>query len=147
MNIRPYRDGDLSVIEEVYSLSKLDELGLEKNKFELLPLKEDAKRLGELMESQIYVYEDAGIIAYGAVFKNEIRALFVHPSFRGSGVGSRLLAFLIAQAEAIPTLYVAKHNLSAKALYEKHGFTVTEEFETHYNGQPVLANKMIRRAI
>lgn len=143
MSIRKFRGNDLSSIAEIYSLSKLDELRYEDGGFQLLPLQKDENRLRELIESRIFVYEDAGIRGYGAVFGNEIRALFVHPLFRGRGIGTCLLEHLIAKAGTCAKLYVAKSNAPAKAMYLKYGFTVTREFETHYNGKPVLANEMI----
>lgn len=148
MNIRTFQDSDVDAITEIYSLSKLDELRYEDDGFELLPLEKDEKRLRELMESRIFVYDEGIILGYGAVFENEIRALFVHPLSRGRGIGKSLLEYLISQAGSqtgtSATLYVAKNNAPAKAMYQKYGFTVTKEFEAFYNGKPVLANEMVR---
>lgn len=144
MNIRTFQDSDVDAISEIYSLSKLDELRYEDDRFELLPLEKDEKRLQELMESRIFVYDDGVILGYGAVFENDIRALFVHPQSRGRGIGKSLLEYLISQAGNSATLYVAKSNAPAKAMYQKYGFTVTNEFEAFYNGKPVMANEMVR---
>ena len=144
MMIRKFQDSDFNVIAEIYSLSKLDELRFEEGWFELLPIQEDEKRLRELMESQIFVYDDDRILGYGAVHENEIRAIFVNPSHRGKGIGKSLLEFLIEKAWLPSKLYVAKSNTPAKNMYRKYGFTVTKEFETSYNGKVVLANEMVR---
>ncbi len=40
---------------------------------------------------------------------------------------------------------VPKSNHLAIGFYEAVGFTITSEFETTYNGIPVLANVMIRQ--
>lgn len=144
MNIRNFQDGDFAVIAEIYSLSKLDELRYEDSKFELLPLEKDERRLREMMESRIFVYDDGGILGYGAVFENEIRALFVLPTSRGRGIGKRLLEYLITQVGTTATLCVAKNNTPAKTMYQKYGFTVIREFEALYNGRPVMANQMVR---
>lgn len=143
MKIRKFLDSDFDSVIEIYSLSKLDELRYESGVFDLLPLEADEKRLRELLESRIFVYDDGGILGYGALFKGEIRALFVHPQSRGQGVGKCLLEYLILQAGKTATLYVAKSNLPAKAMYQKYGFSVTREFETYYNGKPVQANEMV----
>lgn len=74
----------------------------------------------------------------------EIRALFVHPDSRGKGIGKQLLDYALALVKGKAVLYVAKNNAPAKALYRSYGFSVVEEFETEYNGVPVLANKMAR---
>ena len=144
MNIRAYRDDDFPSIAEIYDSSKLDELVFEEGPFELLPLERDEKRLKETMESTLYVYEDGEILGYGAVFGNEIRALFVHPSSRGKGVGKKLLDHLISQAETPVLLHVAKSNSTAKSIYQKHGFRVTDEYVATYDGKQVLANIMVQ---
>jgi len=147
MSIRSFSDDDFSTILDIYAQSKLDELRFEKMEFELLPLENDENRLTQLKESDIYVYEDEGVIGYGALFGSEIRALFVCPSARGKGIGKSLLEFLLLKVTGTANLYVAKTNIPAKQLYKNYGFKVTDEFETNYNGIPVFANKMVRAGI
>jgi len=144
MNIRPFRDNDFPAILDIYANSKLDELRFESEEFELLPLEDDRVRLAELKESDIYVYDDGGVIGYGALFGSEVRALFVCPSARGKGIGKSLLGFVLLKAKGAASLYVAKTNIPAKLLYNSVGFVITDEFETTYNGVSVLANKMVR---
>ena len=144
MRIRSFNQGDFPAILDIYAKSKLDELIHEDKEFVLLPLEEDEKRLAELLESDIYVCEDNRVIGYGALFGSEIRALFVHPDCRGRGLGKLLLEYLLSLIEGQAVLYVAKTNAHAKNLYEKYRFKVADEFETAYNGVPVLANKMVR---
>ena len=144
MNIRPFRDNDFPEILNIYANSKLDELSFESEEFKLLPLDEDEIRLAELKESDIYVYEDGGVIGYGALFGSEIRALFVCPGARGKGIGKSLLDFMLLNVTGTVSLYVAKTNAPAKQLYNNFGFIITDEFETTYNGVSVLANKMVR---
>ena len=144
--IRKFRESDFESVSDIYSLSKLDELRFEQEMFEFVPLKNDTKRFRELMESEIFVYEDGGILGYGAIYQNMIRSLYVHPLSRGSGVGSALFDHLIAQVETPATLYVAKSNHPAKSMYLKYGFSITREFETSYNGKAVLANEMVRES-
>ena len=142
MNVRPFQSGDLKFVADIYALSKLDELRFEDEKFELLPLAQDEKRLGELLESQIYICELGDILGYGAVYGSEIRSLFVHPNARGRGVGGKLLEYMLSTITFPAHLYVVKSNAPAKALYERYGFAVTGEFETSYNGKPVVGNEM-----
>lgn len=143
MNIRSFEQSDYPAILEIYSKSKLDELIYEKREFELLPLDQDIKRLTELLESDIYVFDDNGVVAYGALFEQEVRGLFVHPGSRGNGVGKALLEYLLDKTHGEASLYVAKTNIYAKELYEKFGFTTVDEFETSYNGVTVFANRMV----
>ena len=144
LNIHPFVPSDFPRLLDIYAASKLDELKNEPRTFELLPLDQDSQRLDQLLESDIYVYKNADMMAYGALHQDEIRALFVHPESRGNGIGKALLEFLLLKIKGEACLYVAKSNVSAKALYGAYGFKVTEEFETQYNGVSVLANKMIR---
>lgn len=148
MSIRAYTKNDLSVILDIYGRSKLDELKFENKVFTLLPLEQDEVRLSGLMESNIYVYQEQDhVAAYGAIFGNEIRALFVHPDTRGKGVGKKLLGFLLSLIKGEPYLYVVGSNQPAKYLYQLYGFSVTETFETTYNKTGVIAQKMVRSVL
>lgn len=144
MKIRPYVDKDYAFILEIYHNSKLDELRFEEKRFELLPLEKDAIRYAKLMESDIYVYDDNGIRGYCAVYGSEIRALYVDPARRGLGIGRRMLMFLLDRIAGPAELSVARSNAPAIGLYQKHGFKIVDEFETRYNGEPVMAVKMAR---
>jgi putative acetyltransferase len=142
--VRKFLEEDYPFVVDIYAKSKLDELANERQKFVLLPLEQDERRLANLLESEIYVYDDGRVCGYSALYGSEIRALFVHPDFRGKGIGTQLLTHLLSRVIGEAILYVAKTNFSAKKLYEKYGFKIIEEFETTYNGIPVVANKMIR---
>lgn len=142
MNIRKYSQWDYQQILAIYSASKLDELRYENTAFELLPLDKDKKRLAQLVESDIYIYETNTVIGFCAYFGSEIRALFVHPNARGKGIGVSLLEFMLSHIKGEATLYVAASNYPAINLYQKYGFRITSEFQTTYNKQNVVANKM-----
>ncbi|WP_125717630.1 GNAT family N-acetyltransferase [Pseudoalteromonas rubra] len=144
MHIRKYAEGDFQSIEEIYNLSKLDELARESATFTLLPLSEDKVRNKLLFESQIFVYELESVVAFCAIFGSEIRALFVHPDHRGQGIGKDLLEHLVALSSREVSLHVAASNSSAIEMYSKFGFVITETFETTYNSMAVTANKMQR---
>jgi len=149
MSIRAYTGNDLPSIIDIYNRSKLDELQFEDRKFTLLPLEEDIPRYSKLMESAIFIYSYQGQAAgFAAICGNEIRALFVHPDFRGKGVGAELIQFLLNSVPGIEVhLYVASSNRPAKTLYQKYGFSITDTFETTYNQEPVVAQKMVRRIV
>lgn len=145
MSIRKFKENDLTQIFDIYAASKLDELSFEPKTFTLLPLDRDSGRLSQLMESDIYLYQDhEKISGYGAVCGDEIRALFVRPECRGKGIGRMLLEFLLSRTNGRPSLYVARSNEPAKRLYRQYGFKVTDTFKSTYNQQPVFAQKMVR---
>ncbi len=144
MPIRAYHTDDFTAICDIYNRSKLDELKYETFAYSLLALQSDTLRFDKLFESEIYVYqENKRIAAYGAICATEIRALFVHPDFRRNGIGKQVLAFLLGLKQGPISLFVARSNYPAKSLYAQYGFKVTQTFETHYNQQPVVAQKMV----
>ena len=144
MNIREYVEGDKKRILEIYAQSKLDELKFETVEFKLLPLEKDKDRLSKLYESDIYVYDENGVVAYGAHFHSEISALFVQPGSRGEGIGQKLLEFILSKISEGAFLYVAASNKPAIRLYQKYGFETVDEFETTYNSVDVMARKMVQ---
>lgn len=144
MKIRAFSEKDYPRVVEIYANSKLDELRFEKEKFKLLPIENDKKRLSALKESDIYVYDDGQVLGYGAIYDSEIRALFVCSRARGNGVGKAILEFLLSRIDGKANLFVAKTNTPAKELYRRYGFEVSDEFLTEYNGVPVVANEMVR---
>ncbi|GHB22650.1 hypothetical protein GCM10007094_08550 [Pseudovibrio japonicus] len=145
MTIRPYCDKDFPVILDIYAACKLDELRYEESSFQLLPLDQDPRRLTGFRTSTVLIYEQDQILGYAAYDGSEITALFVHPNGRGAGIGQTLLRDMLDRIEGEVVLYVAKSNHPAKRLYERHGFAVTGEFTTDYNGTPVQANEMLRK--
>ncbi len=144
MIIRRSTETDFDAIIEIYNNAKLDELIYESRTYTLLPLLQDNRRLQRLKSSDIYVLKNDHIDAYGAVVDREIRALYVHSNARGKGLGEQLLQYLIQRINGPATLCVAKSNLPAVTLYNKHGFVVVREFKSSYNGVPVQVNEMVR---
>jgi len=147
MSIRKYSQCDYNQLLEIYSSSKLDELKYENTIFELLPLDKDEIRLAQILESEIYMYSTKFAVGFCAYSGTEIRALFVHPDYRGKGIGVSLLEFMLSNIIGAATLYVAASNYPAIKLYQKYGFKKVSEFKTTYNKQYVVANKMQQLAI
>lgn len=108
-------------------------------------MKKDKERLKSLQDSNILVFEPKVITGFGSYKDNEITGFFVHPDYRGKGIGRILLDFLLKQIGSLATLSVAQSNYFAIGFYEAVGFIIPREFETTYNGIPVLANVMIRQ--
>ncbi len=144
MCIRKFLQSDKVKILDIYAQSKTDELKFEAKEFNLLPLEEDKKRFTLLNESDIYVYEDTEIVAYGAHFGLEIRALFVQPNARKKGIGVKLFKHLLSKITGEAFLFVVASNYPAIHLYNKYGFNITEELETSYNNKSVKVVKMVQ---
>lgn len=146
MTIRPFQQQDFFRILDIYAHSKLDELIFESNKFILIPLDQDQKRLKAFKASQVFVYEEQDICGYLALDNFEIGSLFVHANHRGQGIGAALLNFALTKIQYNASLHVVSSNIPAKNLYIKQGFKKTEEFVAQYNGVDVQVDKMIHQS-
>ena len=65
-----------------------------------------------------------------------LKELFILPSEQGHGVGSTVIQHIkaIAERRNLPVrLRTLKANLRAKALYERNGFTVSNQTDIHWN--------------
>ena len=145
MVIRKFNEADLDAILIIYADSKLDELRFENQQYTLIPLQQDQRRFSELSESDVCVYEDEGVLAYGALYNAQIRAIFVHSKARGKGIGRAVLEYLLSKTSSDVSLNVAKSNAPAKALYRQYGFEVVREFTAVYAGIDTTAEEMVRR--
>lgn len=65
-----------------------------------------------------------------------INNLAIHPSFRRRGLGAALVQAVLAEAEALgaarATLEVRASNVTARDLYERHGFRLTATRRGYY---------------
>lgn len=87
-------------------------------------------------------------VGYAGMWKvfdeGHITNVAVHPEFRGVGIGSSLMEYLIdiAKSEGISsmTLEVRKSNLAAQRLYKKFGFVIAGFRKGYYsdNGEDAL---------
>ena len=91
---------------------------------------------------------DGKVVGYAGMWKvcdeGHITNIAVHPEYRGNGIGSLLLEYLIklAQAEGVAsmTLEVRRSNFAAQALYNKYGFKVSGLRKGYYsdNGEDAI---------
>jgi ribosomal protein S18 acetylase RimI-like enzyme len=141
--IQEYKNRDFHQVEKIYNRSKLDEFYGELSEFSLVPLSEDNEMTTLFSESQIYVYGGEEILGFCGHKGNYISWLFVDPEHRGKGVAEALLLHILPILESTASLTVLKSNKRAISLYAKLGFEVEREFETKYQGIPVVANKLV----
>ncbi|MDI6105563.1 GNAT family N-acetyltransferase [Actinoplanes sp. NEAU-A12] len=83
---------------------------------------------------------------HGAV---ELYSMWVHPEWRGQGVGDLLiedvLAWTAENGHTRVDLWLAEGNVAAERLYERHGFCMTEESQPHPGHEGVLEHVMTRQ--
>lgn len=106
----------------------------------------------DISRNQLATYHIAAVenkvIGYAGMWKvideGQITNIAVHPEYRGSGVGSKLLENLIetAKSKGISrmTLEVRKGNIAAQGLYLKYGFNVEGCRRAYYadNGEDAI---------
>lgn len=148
MPVRDYAAQDMPAIYAIYASAKLDEFEHEPRAYTLLPLQDDAERLGYFHQSQVFVYADeaGAVLGFGARGGQQIRAMFVAPAARGRGVGRQLLERMLEGLEGEVGLNVTASNRAARALYQRYGFVPVREFDTDYNGTPITYLAMRRPA-
>ncbi|MCC8062773.1 MAG: GNAT family N-acetyltransferase [Rikenellaceae bacterium] len=75
------------------------------------------------------------ILAFLGTKDGNIEMLFVHPSYRGRGIGSRLVRHAVAQL-GCTRVDVNEQNEQAVGFYERMGFAVESRSETDAEGFP-----------
>jgi ribosomal protein S18 acetylase RimI-like enzyme len=80
--------------------------------------------------------QDVGLVAVReAGDRVHVLQLFLLPEAQGKGIGSHVLAEVLAEAHRLQrrvALRVLKSNPRAKAFYERHRFAVVQQTKTHY---------------
>lgn len=143
MEVRKYQDGDYDQVEKIYNVSRPDEFYGEKEQFSYEPWSEDEYIQSILKESEIYVCEENGIVGFCGYRANHINWLFVSPEFRGRGVASQLLAFVMPLMGAGITLTVGQSNERANKLYSKFGFVVKRHFIAPYQSSELAVSTLV----
>jgi putative acetyltransferase len=97
-------------------------------------------------EWMIVARQNNQIIGFGSIVpeNNELRSLYVHPSFGRCGVGERILTILEHEARSLRLPYLQMDaSLNAESFYRKHGFEIIE-YATHQltSGQEMACVKM-----
>ncbi len=75
------------------------------------------------------------VIGFVGMSKDKLDALFIHPDYRGKGIGKALVAYAIEKKGAT-TVEVNEQNHQAVGFYQKMGFEVYDRSEDDGNGKP-----------
>jgi GNAT superfamily N-acetyltransferase len=76
---------------------------------------------------------DMGIVAFLAQQREEVRLLYTHPDFIGTGPGSLLIEGAKRSGEAALELSCFQANTYARRFYERHGFKAIRLTDGHDN--------------
>lgn len=85
----------------------------------------------------LYCVKDSNgaIAGFMGLGEDSIEMLFIHPSFRGSGIGKALLLFAVND-QKITKVDVNEQNDQAAGFYAKMGFSVTDRSDLDGMGKP-----------
>ncbi|MEJ8803286.1 acetyltransferase [Pontibacter sp. H249] len=75
------------------------------------------------------------ILGFAGVADGKVEMLFVHPNYRGKGVGKKLLTYAVVQLNAT-MVDVNEQNQQAVGFYEYMGFTTVGRSELDPSGKP-----------
>jgi putative acetyltransferase len=78
---------------------------------------------------------DGQVVGFVGVEENSVEALFIHPAWRGQGIGRQLLSYAVETLGAT-TLDVNEQNEQAVGFYRHMGFEVAGRSETDGLGHP-----------
>ena len=147
ISLRPVEPEDEAFLYEVYRSTRAEELaawGWDERQQELfLKMQLRARDQSYLMyyteiSDSIILFEKsrAGRIIISRSDK-EIKLVDISllPEYRGAGLGTSLIKDLFAEADQtkrIVRLQVERTNTKARRLYERMGFTITSENQTHF---------------
>ena len=122
--------GDQAMVEAIVGLQRAS-YALEAEligTYDLPPLKETPAQLAQTRETFLGAFDPdlVGAVSYRRRWGTlDIHRLVVHPSALRRGVASTLLAALPSARRTVVSTAAA--NLPARALYERHGFTLVRE--------------------
>ncbi|WP_419657318.1 GCN5-related N-acetyltransferase [Desulfosarcina variabilis str. Montpellier] len=135
MEIRQYTDKDWREVEEIYNLSKPDEMRGSVDLQALIRLQEDPNMIKLFQDSEIIVMEENDkIIGFAGNKGNYISWLFVHPNHRRKNVARALLNKMLSTLKGSIVLNVAQNNEAANNLYKSLGFRIEKKFIGNFNG-------------
>ena len=88
--------------------------------------------------AETWVWEVEGaVVGFIALIKNEVGAIFVHPSYHGSGIGRALMDKARALRGNLE-VEVFERNAIGRAFYDRYGFVLLNKHVHEPTGQAVL---------
>lgn len=79
--------------------------------------------------------EEGKIVGFVGAAEQNLEMLFIHPDYRGQGIGKQLLNYALEHFD-IKKVDVNEANTQALGFYEKMGFVTTSRSELDATGKP-----------
>jgi putative acetyltransferase len=92
-----------------------------------------AERFASSWERMLAAEQHGGIVGFLLMTDGHIDMLFMDPAASGQGAGARLLA--AAEALGAKSLECFRDNLGARRFYERHGWSITREYDREFAGR------------
>lgn len=133
--LRPAEPADTAEIVDLHLTSRADAVRRGLMPVGAHPDAEVREWLGERVASDaVWVAEGGdGLVGYLRLTATWIDDLYVRPDQQRHGIGSALLRLAMSLRPDGLGLYVFETNRAARALYERHGFVVTERSDGSEN--------------
>ena len=101
----------------------------------LLTIKELLPSIFSQVDTYVHRNEVGHITGFLGVVNDKIEMLFIHPDFRGKGIGRLLTQFALEELQAT-LVDVNEQNEQAIGFYKRSGFVETGRSETDGLGKP-----------
>jgi putative acetyltransferase len=147
--VRPYQKGDCEKLADIFNRSVRQSASRDYSPEQILAWAPDQRDMqkfsARLAAKPTFVAEVDG---HAAGFTDleasgHMDMLFVDPSFQRQGVARTLLDFVIASARAQDITRVhSEVSITARPVFERHGFTVLAEQSVEKNGQNFCSYRM-----
>jgi putative acetyltransferase len=86
--------------------------------------------------AETYVFEESGTIkGFFSLYRDTLAALFVSPSWQGTGIGNALMQKAKEMSDRLE-LTVYKQNVKSIGFYKKRGFVIEKEQIDKHTGHP-----------
>ena len=123
--IRDYRPEDFDAVTILWRIAREKSLPeFQRAKGHFFYEDRDYFRDHVLKENHVFVVEiDEHPVAFMAMHDDFIDHLYVHPDYQSRGIGKDLLNFARQRSPEHIWLYTLQINRTARAFYEKNGFT------------------------
>lgn len=130
--IRQATEADVSRLAEIlvfnnrlnfYPIFRCDEYSF--GEMQVIPIANEFLADPQLL-ARTYVYDDGVVRGMTVLDGDEVKRLFVEPSFQGRGIGAALLTFAVEEKHCTH-LWALEKNVRAIRFYQRHGFRLTGE--------------------
>ena len=102
---------------------------------DIISIKPQAQQAIIAIPELLYVEEKEKILGFMGIENNKIEMLFIHPDYRGHGIGKQFIAHAITLFN-VSSVDVNEQNVQGLGFYKHMGFKVIDRSPTDESGNP-----------